>query len=128
MYGYERGENVIQNPSDGVTRTLSWPGKVALMYPSDYGYAADLSQCKQQLYNYNASTCTSNNWMFNSDNQWLLTPSSSDADGVWLVYSGGRVSGYVASYDDGVRPSFYLNSDASIVSGNGSKGTPYIVR
>ena len=128
MYGYERGENVIQNPSDGITRTKLWPGKVALMYPSDYGYAADLSQCKQQLYNYNASTCTSNNWMFNSDNQWLLTPSSSDADGVWLVYSGGRVSGYVASYDDGVRPSFYLNSDASIVSGNGSKGTPYIVR
>jgi len=128
MYDYERGENVIQDPSDGLTRTKLWSGKIALPYISDYGYAADLSQCGQQLSSYYNSSCTSNNWMLSSSWQWLLTPYSTAAYYVWLVHSSGPVYHNYAYDAPGVLPVLYLNSDVSIVSGNGTKGTPYIVR
>ena len=37
MYNAERGTLHINNPSDGITRTNIWDGKIALIYPSDYG-------------------------------------------------------------------------------------------
>ena len=59
------------------TRTLTWTGKIAVAYPSDYGYAADLSLCQKKLSSYNDATCTANNWMKSilaSNYGWLLTP------------------------------------------------------
>jgi len=141
MYGYERGENVFQNPNDGVTRTTTWPGKVALMYPSDYGYAADLSQCKQTLGNYGDDTCKLNNWMLNSDYQWLLTPTSALTDpddnrdykdNAYFVTNTGHLYiedlDYTTALALGIRPTFYLDADSFIVSGNGTELTPYVVR
>ena len=58
IYEYERGTTVYSG------RPTTWKGKIALAYPSDYGYAADLNQCKDKtLYDYDNRTCTSNNWM-----------------------------------------------------------------
>ena len=37
-YEKERGTIIVSNPSDGITRTTTWTGKIALPYPSDYGY------------------------------------------------------------------------------------------
>ena len=64
MYDKERVSGTVIT---GVTptRTLTWTGKVAVAYPSDYGYAADLSLCQKQLGSYNDATCTANNWMKN---------------------------------------------------------------
>ena len=71
IYEYERGTKVYTG------RPTTWQGKIALPYPSDYGYAADLEKClNKQLGSYNDSTCTSNNWMkpiFTSSYNWLLT-------------------------------------------------------
>ena len=120
IYGYERGTTVYSG------RTTTWTGKIGLMYPSDYGYAADLSKCTQNLYNYNNSTCKSNDWLFNSTNQWTLTPYSSAADGVFLVYSSSYVSNYGTVYlTFGVRPVLYLASDLAMESGDGTSGSPY---
>lgn len=46
----ERGNAVrtcidVKDCNDTVERTSSWTRKVALMYPSDYGYAVDLRVC-----------------------------------------------------------------------------------
>ena len=95
IYEKERGGAVYTG------RPTTWTGKIALAYPSDYGYAADLSKCSQTLYNYNDSTCTSNNWMKSivaPNYGWLLTPNSGLADITWHVYSSGFVdySGYYA--------------------------------
>ena len=77
IYEYERGTTVYSG------RPTTWKGKIALAYPSDYGYAADLNQCKDKtLYDYDNRTCTSNNWMKaiitnnGSNTGWLLTPRS----------------------------------------------------
>ena len=123
MYNYERTTGSVYNET---TRDKSWTGKIALAYPSDYGYAADLNQCSQTLYDYDNSTCKSNNWMFNSAFQWLLTPSSGNSNGVWFASGSGFViSGFNACNEDGVRPVLYLGSELGIKAGDGSNSAPY---
>ena len=121
FYRYERGTTVYSG------RPTTWTGKIGLMYPSDYGYAADLSKCTKRLGSYNDSTCTSNDWLFNSASQWTLAPYSGYAYYAWGVYSAGGLLGNRA-YDssNGVRPALYLISDIALVSGgNGSSTNPY---
>ena len=135
MYEKERGTTVISNPSDGITRATTWTGKIALPYPSDYGYATDLSKCSQTLVNYDSNTdsyaCRSNDWMYsifktNSYN-WLLTSHSGYANTAFYVPSTGSVSygNYRVSYARGVAPVLYLGSDQDIVAGDGSQSNPY---
>ena len=129
MYEKERGTAVISNPSDGITRTTTWTGKIALAYPSDYGYATDLSKCSQRLYYYNNSTCKSNDWMYsifeiNSYN-WLLTPLSNLADYASDVNSSSSVGNSNTYNANVVAPVLYLDSDQDIVSGDGSQSNPY---
>ena len=133
MYEKERGITTVSNPSDGITRTTTWTGKIALAYPSDYGYATDLSKCSQTLSYYSNSTCKSNDWMYSifktsgSNNNWLLTPDSSDGFYAFYVYStgGGGNAGYFIHRAYGVAPVLYLSSDQDIVSGGGSQSNPY---
>ena len=135
MYEKERGTTVISNPSDGITRATTWTGKIALPYPSDYGYATDLSKCSQTLFNYNSGTdsyaCRSNDWMYsiitNSgiNDGWLLTPYSGYAYMAFGVDSTGDVNGYGVYTAFMVAPVLYLGSDQDIVSGDGSQSNPY---
>ena len=133
MYDKERVSGTVIT---GVTptRTLTWTGKIAVAYPSDYGYAADLSLCQKQLGSYNDSTCTANNWMRsiitnNGDNKgWLLTPYSGYAYIAWYVYSSGHVNdynGYAARDAYGVAPVLSLTSELDIGSGSGTSSDPY---
>ena len=136
MYEKERGITTVSNPSDGITRTTTWTGKIALAYPSDYGYATDLSKCSQTLFNYDSSTdsyaCRSNDWMYpiitNSGKiyGWLLTLYSGNANYSFYVTSPGYVNNNFDVYDAfRVAPVLYLGSDKDIVSGDGSQSNPY---
>ena len=128
IYEYERGTTVYT----GRPKT-PWTGKIALAYPSDYGYAADLNQCKDKtLHDYDNSTCTSNNWMKSiitnngSYSGWLLTPYSSDSNGVWRVSWSGTV--YDSNNADSAIvavPVLSLSSELGIESGDGSSSNPY---
>ena len=109
-------------------RTTTWTGKIALAYSSDYGYAADLNQCKDKtLYDYDNSTCNSNNWMKAIlDTGWLLTPTSYSLDCAWAVYFDGDVNdGAKAHKAYGVAPVLSLSSELGIESGEGTSGNPY---
>ncbi len=132
MYDKERVSGTVVNATP--PRKTSWTGKIALAYPSDYGYAADLSLCQQTLNNYDNSTCTANNWMKNivtNNNRttgWLLTPHSGSANGAWRVSSSGSVgngNGYNAFYAYGVVPVLSLISELDIGSGTGTSNSPY---
>ena len=126
MYEKERGTTVYTGRP-----TTPWTGKIALAYPSDYGYAADLNQCKDKtLYDYNNSTCTSNNWMKaiitdnGSNHGWLLTPDSSYSYVAW--YSQGNVGEYFTGAARGAVPVLSLSSELGIESGgDGSSSNPY---
>ena len=126
IYEYERETTVY------IGRPTEWTGKIALAYPSDYGYAVDLSKCSQNLNNYENSTCKSNNWMKtivnngSSNAGWLFTPNSGDAALAWLVYTSGYVSYNIRAYDaNAVAPVLYLNSELAVKSGTGSSSEPY---
>ena len=130
-YGYERGTTVYTD------RPTTWTGKIALMYPSDYGYATsgnsttDRATClSKELYNWDsASDCYSNDYLYKSGyNQWTLTPKSSDPYSEFDVLAGGDVfiNDYGVLNDGGVRPAAYLKSSISLSSvGDGSSTSPY---
>ena len=132
FYGYERGTTVYSG------RPTTWSGKVALMYPSDYGYATsggsttNRESClAKELYKWNSSSfsdCKNNDWLYDSSttHQWTLTPYSSSSGYVFRV----RNTGYVyfnglASLSNGVRPSVYLTSNVVILGGEGTSSNPY---
>ena len=126
IYKYERGTTVYKG------RPTTWTGKIALAYPSDYGYAVDLNRCKDKtLYNYDNSTCTSNNWMESiitkngSDVGWLLTPHSVYSDYAWSVFSGRSVGSISAYSEYAAAPVLSLSSELGIESGDGSSSNPY---
>lgn len=127
MYDKERVSGTVYSG-----HATSWTGKIALAYPSDYGYAADLSLCQKTLYDYDNATCTANNWMKsvvtnNGGNLgWLLTPDSVSANGAWAVYSLDHVdTGSAAFRANGVTPVLFLTSELSIKTGTCSSSSPY---
>ena len=127
IYEYERTKGSVVSG-----RPTSWKGKIALAYPSDYGYAADFGQCTQTLVNYDDSTCTSNNWMksiiTNNGNNygWLLTPNSGNSHLAWGVDSSSFVYDYYNTCNAyGAGPVLYLGSELKIKAGDGSSSTPY---
>ena len=129
MYEKERGTTVYTGRP-----TTPWTGKIALAYTSDYGYAADLNQCKDKtLYDYDNRTCTSNNWMKaiitnnGSNSGWLLTPYCSTSSNVWYVYPVGNVYfNYTVYSAFGAVPVLSLSSELGIESGgDGSSSNPY---
>ncbi len=125
MYDKERVSGTVYDS----TRTTSWTGKIAIPYPSDYGYAADLSLCQKKLDSYNDATCTANNWMKNilaPNYGWLLTPDSGIAYRAWFVGSSGSVNrDYYAFYANGVSPVLSLISELDIGPGTGTSSSPY---
>ena len=125
MYGYERETTVYS----GIPTT--WKGKIALAYPSDYGYAAEFGTgyCNKKLDRYDDATCKSNNWMKailgTSSYGWLLTPDSSRSCDAWRINFSGYVSNDYAFTARGVTPVLYLNSDVEFKGGEGLSSTPY---
>ena len=129
FYERERGTTVFSGSP------TTWQGKVALMYPSDYGYATsggsttNREAClAKELYNWDSSSysdCKNNDWIFNSSSQWTLTSVSSDSYDVFIVDMIGVVSGYHSYLLNWFRPSVYLTSDVSISGGDGSMNNPY---
>ena len=129
MYNAERGTEHISNPSDGTTRNNTWDGKIALIYPSDYGYASTDRACRDNMYSKtnNVDNCKNENWLFNSVNQWTLSPRSDSALAVFIVGSGGSVYASVAYNTFGVRPALFLKSDVEILSGDGTNDYPFVL-
>ncbi len=127
FYKSERGIVHIENPTDGITRQNTWTGKVGLIYPSDYGYAANFSSCMQKLTNYNNNLCTSNNWLLDGI-YWTLTSSLDNLSHVWFVPSEGNPYNHLTRSSHPIHPVFYLNSEVSIASGTGTSANPYVLR
>ena len=103
--------------------------KIAIMYASDYGYAAS-KECTSNLYDYNASaSCiTTNNWLDKSINTWLLPQVSGNSSSAFGMNSSGFVNYYsrsVINYEFAVRPVLSLSSNVKISGGEGTSQKPY---
>jgi hypothetical protein len=127
MYDWERGTTVYSGGS------ISWNGKIALMYPSDYTYTYALG-VDNTCYNDGYSCVTyrggvpTNGWIYNTNGNsepWLLSPDSSYKQGVFCLIGSSWITSYYAVIYKSVRPSLYLASSVKIYSGDGSEQNPY---
>ena len=102
-----------------------WDGKIALMYPSDYGYAAGNTCMTGTALNRYDGGCRDKDWLF-SGTEWTITSRASAANYVWNVNYGFAISSFVYNPED-CRPTFYLTSTTSITGGTGTQTDPYIL-
>ena len=133
FYSSERGTTVYSG------RPTTWTGKIAIMYPSDYGYATaggsttNRATCMTtNLYDWDGpgvSDCKNNDYLFKGVYEWTLAPRSSGSSTAFYV----RSEGYVLSSNYNsvnraakVRPAAYLKSDILLSGvGDGSSTSPY---
>ncbi len=117
--GYYYGTNpIMQNDANK---------KIALMYASDYGYAAS-KECTNNLFDYSNTNCkTTNNWLDKSVTTWLIPQRSGSSSYAFFVTSSGNVNyGYnVSNYEFAVRPVLTLSSNVKISGGSGISSAPY---
>ena len=116
----ERDEsNILEN------NQATWNGKIALLYPSDLGYARIPSGWGDAILN----NKNYNNWMLNDQTVfWLLSP---------YAETSGRAAHW--DYDYGLdwgnpggsgalRPVLTLGSQTMIITGSGSINDPYLLK
>ena len=120
-YNQERSTTLISTQSDNVPRNNTWEGKIALIYPSDYGYASTDSACRNDMSSStnNVNNCKNENWLYNSSFQWTLSPHSGGAQYVFCVTLNGDVFSNSESINFGVHPVLFLKSDVVIAGGTG---------
>ena len=126
-YQYEVGIN---------SSSLTYDAKIALMYVSDYEYAAGHSAWtlvgndSDKTKDYRAATTI--NWMaMDLVADWTISPYTDDSGYSYLAHLSGFVTigsvdgnGVILSKGAAVRPAFYLNSSAKYLSGDGSVSSP----
>ncbi len=103
--------------------------KIGLMYVSDYGFAASPSAWTKTLGDYdgtdaNGTSIKTINWMYMGYNEWTISRHSDNTNSAFFVNSTGNVLGSNVRSDNGVRPSFNLDSTVTYVSGDGTKSNP----
>ena len=129
-YSWEHGTTVYSG------RSISWNGKIALMYPSDYSYTYALgvdNTCYTDGHDCEGSSGKTNGWIYNTNSnssQWLLSPSSVGSHYAFFLGGSGYIyySDYLATSSKVVRPSLYLVSNIKIDSGDGSEQSPYSLK
>ncbi len=125
FYTNERGTTVYSG------RPISVISKIGLMYPSDYGFAVGGSVRNTclgyTLYNWrNQSTCYNNNWLNENDARWTITPIN---NGNWMFVVSKMVSFSNSNISTAkVYPVFYLKPDVGILSGDGTKTSPWLLK
>ena len=147
MWQYERKKSngsdcVVNEDEDGYTGTECYyyetnsimqndaSKKIALMYTSDYGYAAS-KKCTSNLYDYgNYVNCkTTNNWLDKGTDTWLLPQFTINNNYVFFIsfasYTSGGTGGKVDVFKFAVRPSLTLSSNVKISGGSGTSELPY---
>ncbi len=138
VYTQERGSVVCdssvtefsQNSSCNIWygNQATWNGKIALLYPSDFGYASDVANWSNDYQTGYSNGLSLTNWMFNNEmfGTWFLSPSSDYPRRVAVVNNDGNLRGSNVAYGDAVfRPVLSLNSQTLIGSGTGSYEDPY---
>ena len=92
------------------------------MYPSDFGYATDLSNCTLDMadHNYYYHVCGQKyNW---TDGTFVSQSPFSDSAGAVVGFYNYQLTG-----SRGIHPTLLLDSSAIAESGNGTKENPYVL-
>ena len=122
LYKTERSTNVRVN------RPSTWIGKIALIYPSDYGYARNLTSNTTSWTNWLSNIVTRNNTITGR----LISPMNKYTGGDYTAYVRQNILdvylnyGLLVNNGTGVTPTLYLKADTAISNvGDGSSDSPY---
>ena len=139
-YGYpnehyinERGTNVYPSTTsdtcnDGsCPRATTWVGRIGIIYPSDYLYAADLITCVSDGTYYSNSNCSSTNWLlYTGEIQRTISQYAGNSSLTQIISTNGNITIPSNSSDAYViRPVQYLKSNVVITGGSGTSNVPY---
>ncbi len=101
----------------------TYSAKIGLMYANDYGFAASPSYWTTNMSSYRSAK--NNNWMYMGLYEWTISRiSSSSVDAFRVNYPGDLDDAFVYNVSVVVRPSFYLTSSTTYVSGSGTSSDP----
>ena len=119
IYTMERDEsNILEN------NQATWNGKIALLYPSDLGYARITSGWSEAIIN----NINYNNWMLNDQTSFrLLSPYTKNVSNATGWISNVGLYWYKTDSYDALRPVLSLKTDTKILDGLGSINAPYIL-
>ena len=117
-------QNEIKAPITTIPST--YEAKIGLMYISDFGYARKTWKTTK------LSAASNVNWMYMGLFEWTITRYADESSNnykksVATIGSGGMVGAYSAGYVNTakvLRPVFYLNSNITYVSGDGTIENP----
>ncbi len=102
--------------------------KIAIMYASDYGYAAS-KECTNNLFDYDGSNCkTLNNWLDKSAATWLLPQHSGNYQFAFYIDRSSYVTTidrYIYGDLHAIFPVLTLSSNVKISEGSGTSSEPY---
>ena len=103
-----------------------WDGDVALMYPSDYGYASG-NKCSTSIVRHYNMEC--NNWLRTFNFIWTMSSQNNSLnDSVCSIIYGDFSEARVDSTRIYGHPVFYLKSDITLIGGTGTETDPYLVQ
>ena len=154
LYNVERSNNSGKQCTGGklctdtIDRTLTWQGKVGLIYPSDYVYATgggntyNRNDCLTNYageystnyigWNNTYAECGDNDWLGSEDrNIFTIAPISSttNASYVFILKEKYLSSSMTSARVYGVRPTVYLKQGVVFTNeGNGKQATPFVLR
>ncbi len=119
-YDYEVGVN-----QTGYEETM----KIGLMYVGDYVYASSSNNWTASLYDYGRATDPNEGWLYLGVYEWTISRSSGYSNVAWFVFAGGYLDsgGDYVNGAHAVRPSFYLTSSTTYVSGSGAATDPIVI-
>ena len=101
----------------------TYSAKIGLMYVSDYGYAASNSYWTTNMIDYDIAK--NNNWLCLGSAEWTISRNSSNSNHAFRVINTGSLNhDFVYTNSRAVRPSFYLTSSTTYVSGSGLSADP----
>ncbi len=126
-------QNEIVNPASNKT----YDAKIGLMYASDYSYSASPRYWQNIFYNSNYtfnenknlegnySLVKNFNWNAYDRSNFFISKNSDNSEGIFYMNNNGFVSnGSANSSWAGVYPTFYLSSNITYVSGEGTEKNP----
>ena len=149
LYKYERG---IARAS--TKHPLTWLGFIGLMYPSDLAYAAGktcstftissssntpitASSSSTETASPTRAKCASKDWLYSGYSEWLMMPSSNSTTYVYSIGSGPNATTNFAKHfsmdavattkEIYIRPVMHIKPTVSIVSGQGTQSSPYVL-
>ena len=108
-----------RNNSGYGSNPTTYTDEIGLMYTSDYGYASDPENWQNKLLSDDSS------WIYMGLWEWAITPAISGRNTSYRIDSDGAAASISTKSTYAIRPVFYLKSNVTLLSGDGSNSNPF---